>query len=70
MSIQLYYFPYYAEYYDQAPLYFQRPNSNWKEFSEDVARNYPKCKFYIETHSNKEIQQSCENLRTALEEFK
>jgi hypothetical protein len=69
MSIKLYYFPVHAEFCDQAPLYFQQPHPDWQEFTEEVARTYPNCKFYVDIRDKQEIKQSCENLKSQLEEF-
>ena len=66
---QYYYFPLHARYCDRAPLYSSPPHEDWELFSEEIRTQYPNCQFYVETRTQEEIKQSCENLRSRVQEY-
>jgi hypothetical protein len=68
-AMKLYYFPIHAKYCDRAPLKFNQPDSEWKEFSEEVARHYPNTTFYVDIRTPDEIKESVEKLKAMCEEF-
>ena len=65
----LYYFPIHAQFCGKAPLYAEKPNEGWLAFTEDVAKQYSKCEFYLETRSQSQLKYSCENLKIRITEF-
>jgi hypothetical protein len=69
MPVTLYYFPFHAEFCSQAPLYFRQPRPTWKEFTLEVAKKHPKCKFYVDISTPEELKEQCLNLRAQCQEF-
>ena len=67
--MKLYYFPVHAQVCDTAPLRFAPPDADWQEFSEAVARKYPKCRFFIDIVSEAEKQRAYADLEAQLQEF-